>query len=160
YWTNYGTVSPGQIMHVSLPDGRPTLFWQGSDTLSGIAVDEGYLYVAAHDSILRMSRSGGAVTTLASGQAPGVQLLVDRQFGYWTNDGSDGSVMKVPRAGGGTAIALAQRQAQPWGLAIDANQVYWANQGDGTVMAADLADGSHAVRLASGQHGPAAVAVD
>ena len=51
---------------------------------------------------------------------------------YWTNQGTfdkgyaDGTVMKVPLAGGPTTT-LVSGKGSPSGLAVDATSVYWTN---------------------------------
>ena len=54
---------------------------------------------------------------------------------------------------------LASGQSAPWGLAVDSTNVYWTNQGDGTVMSVPKAGGT-ITTLASGQGAPCSVASD
>jgi hypothetical protein len=67
-------------------------------------------------------------------------------------------VEMVSKSGLG-AIALAVGQSSPFGIAVDATSVYWANNGDGTLMKVAVGGGK-AVAIASGQSGPTGVAVD
>ena len=84
-------------------------------------------------------KSGGASTTLASGQYDPVSIAVDASGVYWLNYGTqannftDGSVLMVPR-GGGAATLLASGQSSPEAIALDATAIYWTNNGAGTVM--------------------------
>ena len=51
----------------------------------------------------------------------------------WFTIGSLGTVATVPTSGGAARV-LATNQADPEGIAVSANAIYWANQGDGTIM--------------------------
>jgi hypothetical protein len=95
---------------------------------------------------------------LAAGTlAPGY-LAVDGTSVYWTSAGaSDERVMKVG-IDGGDPVRLADGHT-PWGIAVNATHVYWANAGDGTVWRAGL-DGGGAATLATGLCGPGAIALD
>jgi sugar lactone lactonase YvrE len=74
----------------------------------------------------------------------------------------DGAIMKMPLAGG-PPVSLASAQVYPWGLAVDAQNAYWTNQGNdseqGSVMRVSVAGGTP-VALATGQPSPRAIAVD
>jgi hypothetical protein len=58
-------------------------------------------------------------------------MVVDATAVYWTDGNS--ALRKAPIAGGG-AVALAQGQAKPWGLAVDDTYVYFSDMLGGAVM--------------------------
>ena len=62
-------------------------------------------------------------------------VTTDGRFVYFTSDASNGLVRKVPVTGG-PPIMIADHQARPLGIAVDAACVYWASLTEGTVMIA------------------------
>lgn len=95
-------------------------------------------------TISSMPVGGGAAVPLAAvpsdpAACPGGgcqgDVRTDGVFVYFTSDITDGFVRKVP-VGGGDPVVIADHQAQPYGLAVDATCVYWGNFADGTVMMA------------------------
>jgi hypothetical protein len=54
-------------------------------------------------------------------------IVFDDTYAYWVDDTTVGTIMKAPKAGGGTAIVLA-RDANPTAIAVDATTVYWGDQ--------------------------------
>jgi hypothetical protein len=67
--------------------------------------------------------------------------------------------MKMPKTGGGGAVALATGLAGPTGIAVNATTVFWTDTGSGLVMSVPIAGGA-AVTIATNQTAPFAIAAD
>lgn len=102
--------------------------------------------------VLKDKSSG--TSTVASGQEVGTVAL-DETHIYWTGRiGSDGRLLRVPKAGGPTEY-LAINQADPIGIAIDTTSVYWTDAGRGNVLKRSKTDpAAPAVTIASAQQRP------
>jgi len=109
--------------------------------------------------VRKAPKSGGAVTTLASGdRLSGV--TVDETSVYWiagTPDASSGAVMKAP-LDGGAATTLAVRAGAPAHIAVDDTSVYWTELLTGAVMKVPLTGGTPIVVATT--RAPWAIAVD
>ena len=86
------------VMKVPIDGG--TLATLADSTGQGIALDDSYLYFTDwQSSVKKVSKSGGAVITLAAGQTRPLGIAVDANSVYWGNSGtdgnSDGSVMRL-----------------------------------------------------------------
>ena len=131
----------------------------------GLATDGEALFCASGSS------DGGAISiisnsfglggrTIASGPFVPNGLVVDSSaagYVYWT-DLDAGAVMRILRSGVNGVQTLISGQSTPTGVAVDSVNVYWANAGNGTVVAKPL-DGGAAVIIAQGTS-PDRVAVD
>jgi sugar lactone lactonase YvrE len=94
-------------------------------------------------TVKRVSKAGGPVSTLATGQATAQVIATDGARVYWANFG-DSTVRATSASAsspcdGTTCPVLASDQRQVDGLAVDGVAVYWTtqlgpNQGAGTVM--------------------------
>lgn len=100
---------------------------------------------------------GDSPVILASGQASPYSLALNKTAVYFTNLVKAGTVMAVPKAGGGlTPIAV--DQDSPDDVAADEDAVFWTS-GQGLVGRA-AKDGMSQVALATGQSGPSGIALD
>jgi hypothetical protein len=119
-----------------------------------IAIDSARAYWTTQvGTIESVSLGGGDVATLASFEGESAGIAIDGSYAYWTQSldaSADGSVMRVPLAGG-TPEPLASAQ-------YNTQNVYW---GDGTAeaaMAVPLRGG--AARTIASAQAPYGVAAD
>jgi hypothetical protein len=134
----------------------------------GIAVDATSVYWFEGPTIMRAPKGGGAATMLVpfmgDSSASFHDLAIDATSVFWTSTSLQfgNSVSSVP-IGGGAVTKLAPGLQGPQGIAVDDQNVYWANGGtngtDGTVMKEPLGGGAITV-LASGQCSASEVAAD
>jgi cysteine-rich repeat protein len=98
---------------------------------------------------------------LATGQASPLRVAVNASGVFWTNTG-DGSVMKAGLDGSGIT-PLATGQNRPYGIAVDADYVYYvfaaAMPDYGTVRKVSIAGGTP-VDLLKGVYEPREIAID
>ncbi len=55
-------------------------------------------------------------------------IVFDDTYAYWADNAAAGTIMKAPKAGGGTATVLAH-DTSPTAIAVDAHSIYWADVG-------------------------------
>lgn len=147
----------------------------GQSSPAGIAVRNGIVYWVnnvAGGSVMSVPATGGVPTTIASNQDYPWAVAVDGNNVYWTNyDGASaifvgtptnaGTVMEVP-LGGGTPVTLASALQGPWGIAVDAANVYFTTAGGNKVKSVPIDSGGNGpvTILAEDQYTPTAIAVD
>jgi hypothetical protein len=134
FWTNEGSngKSDGSIVLCDLLDPAPMVIAKAQNLPRNLVVDLDGM---------------GAVKTV-----------------YWANYAMNGDVMQIsiagkPAAAVGMATSFAAGQGVPYGITLDATNVYWTNHATGTVMKAPKAGGAPIV-VAKGQNAPGAIAVD
>lgn len=98
---------------------------------------------------------GGAVSTIASGQAKPWGLTFTTSHIVWTNAG-DGTVHALPLASGVESVV--RGQPEPHGITSDGDRVAWVNFGGGAVQASASIGGA-VVPVATGQFHPDSVAL-
>lgn len=76
--------------------------------------------------------SDGTTTQLGSAVSPSPidefpYIAFDDTYAYWADTTTAGTIMKAPKAGGGSATVIAH-DTSPTAIAVDANSVYWSDQ--------------------------------
>jgi hypothetical protein len=96
-----------------------------SSTCTFLASDTDAVYCAeAAGSNLRIA-SDGTKKTLGTAVSSSY-IVFDDAYVYWADEAVAGTIMKAPKAGGGTALVLA-RDTSPTAIAVDAHSVYWSD---------------------------------
>jgi len=139
------------------PDGsNPLVLVQGQKLqIYDIAIDGGYVYWmatatdfaagAANGAVLKVPKDGGTIAALSSAQTPSSasSIVIDGQYAYWTNYGTNdattgayqgGTVARCALPAGCDAkpTVLATGLQHPYGLALDPTTLYVGVNGTGT----------------------------
>ncbi len=123
------------------------------------------LDLAASVDLAQIDGALAPVTQLASaqGRPTGIATSPDGTTVFWTS--MSGTVSSAPTAdadgsdGGGATTVLASGMSSPGPIVADAENVYWATQGDGQIWRVALAGGTPVV-VATGAPNANALAVD
>jgi sugar lactone lactonase YvrE len=156
YWTSQ---TAGSVSKMPEAGGIPTILAINQGTPVAIDVDATTLvWSSVGQSAIRSLALAplGAVTTLAEDQEAASSLRVQAGVAYWTND-ETGEVRRAALAGG-APVTLATSSGS-YGLALDDRDVYFTDDGAGTIWRVPQAGGD-ATLLAEGQQLPGEIAVD
>jgi hypothetical protein len=121
----------------------PTVLAGGQD-LSAVAVDGESVYFtqeAAAGAILRVPKTGGAVTTLQKGDLVSTPTAIATAAGalYWVARGASGPEQPgVRRRDAAGAVTHLSATALPEGLSVGASRVFWLLPADETFATSDL----------------------
>ena len=139
--TNVYYNSSISLLTVPIGGGTPLTFSAKSQPIA-IALEGANVYwVTNNQTVLTAPKTGGGMpVTLAGATAVSgpYAIAADAENVYWTNN-TGGTVMKVAVTGG-APITLVTGEVGAWGIAIDANSVYFTvnnasgHSGQGTVM--------------------------
>jgi hypothetical protein len=147
-------------MHFNLVANTSTVVLFNQQTPRAIAADTTNLYwnsTVLQTVVEAPLASPSTTRTLLSGVVA-LGLASDGSNLYWT--AQNGSIMTVALGSLiGTPTAIATSQAAPYGIAVDATTLYWANSSDGSIQSVAKTGGSPRP-IATGQAAPRAVAVD
>jgi hypothetical protein len=123
-----------------------------------LAVDATNVYYAdtAGNVFLVAETAQGATASLFASAVSAQAIALDAANVYWTT--TSGFVVEQPK-GSMTSKTIASGQAQPGPIASDGVNVYWANDGDGSIHRVTV-NGSGSLTLATTQGVPGTIAVD
>jgi hypothetical protein len=123
YLGDYRT--PGSLSSVPI-EGGPVTVLVTESALQPIMCGEGVCWFtgSAHDMRLRQLVPGGSPTTLATGFSQAHDIVFDGQYFFVTSGAGDGSVERIPAAGGTHALISLGGGS---GLALDGECLYWSD---------------------------------
>jgi hypothetical protein len=133
----------------------PVTLASGQSTPSAIALDSTYVYWVAiyGDTVNRVPKAGGGVTTLVAGENEPYGLALDATSVYYTTIGSSPQVKKVPLAGGTPTVLLTQLA---YGIALNGSTLFVGSSD----LEAIPTGGGPLTPLATGQNVSRAVTAD
>jgi hypothetical protein len=166
------SVGPAQPTPVSLAvDANNVYVWSVGTFQINSSINNG------DGTVVQIPIGGGAATTLATN----MEVLYDAAYlnaiasdathVYWVAgaSGSDGAIMRSAIGGGG-ATAIYSSQQIPQAVVTDGTHVFWADWGtfdsmghsnnDGTLWQGSVDGTATALKLASSQSAPSAIAID
>jgi hypothetical protein len=135
----------------------------GSGNYQVVAVDSTDVYWldvgVTNTDIKKVAQVGAATDTTIESATQATYFTVDATSVYWVNQGATAATIQKALLTGGTVTTLVSNPSGstienepvngPAGIAVDAQNVYWANAGNGYVLSAPLAGGPP-VTLAQG----------
>jgi hypothetical protein len=158
YWTD---AYRGSVLTV--PTGGGTISTLASvPNATCLAIDPAHIYVTSSSDVVSLPLSGGAPTTIASGQTAPWGVVADATRVYWVNYTDPGTVMSAPLSPGegGGPVTIASGQKYPRSIAVDGTHVYWSNASPtGSIVRAPLMGGAKTT-IATGQGTPDKIALD
>jgi hypothetical protein len=138
YWTN---TTAGTIGRADIGGANPDpSFITGLENPEGIAVDSGHIYWAeardhkeGHGTIARATLAGTSIEKeFITGAADPHGLAVSSEHIYWTN-GASTDIGRATIIGANPEQSFLTRgeEEHPWGIAVNATNLYWIEQGEG-----------------------------
>ena len=126
--------SSNRVLRFGLDRGKPKALATGQDKPFDLSIDDTSVYftLAQKGQLMKVSKTGGAVTKIASGLAPSARIAADAKGIVTTAAavGSDGTEMLVFMGSDGsspTPLASIARNHSADAVALDEKCVYWAS---------------------------------
>jgi len=142
-----------------------TLATPGGEVYS-VAVNATSIYFSVGGTVNKVYRAdidGSNLVEVDTAQAKPREIALTSDALFWSNFGisTDASVMHLPLSSSDPPVALVSGQNMGlWGIAVESDYVYFANQEDNTVSRKSISMATGAQLLASAQARPWDVAVD
>jgi hypothetical protein len=163
YWVNYDT--GGEVVKVPIVGGSPVTLATGPSNPVSVVVNATTAYwtiaTLTGNYVMSVPLGGGVATTFASIGASGggitnfAPIALDDTSVYWGD--YVGNLWKESLSGG-AATNLASGEA-PWGIAVDATNVYWNATETGLILSVPL-DGGTPTTLSSGWYSAEQIVVN
>jgi hypothetical protein len=161
----YFVMYPGRLQRVGKDGSGLSSLTVGNIQATGLAADDGGVYLGSLGGVFRADKQGQGATLLAPVEDAD-SLALDADFVYVRTVGNTGDptnrLVRVPRAGGAPQDIA---PPEPGGLhyfsqeiAVDATSVYWVNPSQGTVAKVAKGGGAPEV-LAAGLADPVSLAL-
>lgn len=126
FWTEGATLDEGAVRAVAVTGGDVFTATATGELPDSIFVTADYVYWGERGgSIKRILKTGGAIQTLHSGDDPINGIYVDGETLYFNMGTSNGSVWRMPAAGGTPTLMTFDRY-NPAPLALQNSRLYWA----------------------------------
>jgi hypothetical protein len=140
YWINGGT---GSLNSIPIGGGMTSTLYSTTSLISELATDQKNIYWTLQDTqtpsagmIMKVSLSGGVVSTIATGQTYPEAVTTSGGNFFWTE--TSGNVVEL--TSGGTLSTLASSQFG-YAIAVDDVNVYWSD-GVSNVLQVPIGGGS------------------
>jgi hypothetical protein len=165
WWTDAlnGMVHSCDAPTSGCPDGI-NMMYAGDAQPTSMAIDNGSVWWLSAWSGGRVEQCmanacTGTSEALVENQAGIHALAIDATNVYWTMPDRVLTASRLMPDGGAIVTTLASGMARPWGIAVDATDVYFTNLSGGTVMKVSKSGGDPIV-IASSLSSPWGIAVD
>jgi hypothetical protein len=157
----------GSVASVPKSGGAPNPIATGENWPFEVTLTASHLYwtqLANNAALRRAPLAGGPAETVLGGLANPTAVTNDGTNLYLAvlgNGANKSQIFSIAIASGASSL-IADAQAQPRGLAVDEQHLYWTNGGNGTVMriAKDGSDNLVPTLMASGGIEPLGIAID
>jgi hypothetical protein len=140
FWTQTGDSTVRSCM---LPGcASVTTMASGQSSLQGITVDATSLYWATANSVYKcaLANCGSTITPLVTGLPYAAdRIAVNATDAYITSETKPGAIWKCALGGCGTSPTTISGIGQPFGVVLDAANVYWSDNTNNTVDKCPLA---------------------
>jgi len=135
YWASSGSAAAdyldGAVRRTLIEGGPIETLASDLELVTAVAVANGQVYFGTKEAVHVLDPAvPGQSTVFATLVDKVSNFVVDGDSLYWTEGGSDGRVVRAPLAGGDVQV-LADHITVPFGLATDAQYVYFTERGTG-----------------------------
>ncbi|MBK9263985.1 MAG: hypothetical protein IPM54_29810 [Polyangiaceae bacterium] len=122
----YWSLSDGSIWRSPVDTPKPDQISLGPTVPTNMVVDASNAYWNSYNGMHWAPHLGGSAKTIAPATSAVRALAVDDTYVYWTEE-SMGEIRKARKDGSEPFVTIYKGPPGPWGIAVDAQFVYWSN---------------------------------